>query len=60
MYRRSTLKSFTWAFEGIVHTLRTQRNMKIHFAVAFSVIIASLFFNLSRLELAVLLVTISF
>ncbi len=60
MYRRSTLKSFTWAFEGIVYVLRTQRNMKIHFAVAFVVIIASLFFNLSRVELGVLLITISF
>lgn len=60
MYRRSTLKSFTWAFEGIVYVLRTQRNMKIHFAVAFGVIVASLFFNLSRVELGILLVTISF
>ncbi len=60
MYRRSTLKSFTWAFEGIVYVLRTQRNMKIHFAVAFGVIVASLFFNLSRIELGVLLITISF
>ncbi len=60
MYRRSTLKSFTWAFEGIVHVLRTQRNMKIHFTVAFAVLMASLLFNVSRLELAVLLITITF
>ena len=43
-----------------MHVLRTQRNMKIHFAIAFAVIVASLFFDLSRLELAVLLVTVSF
>lgn len=60
MYRRSTLKSFTWAFEGIVYVLRTQRNMKIHFAVALVVIIGSLFFELSRVELVALLLTVSF
>lgn len=60
MYRRSTLKSFTWAFEGIVHVLRTQRNMKIHFAVAIIVVGGSLFFNLSRVELVALLLTVSF
>lgn len=60
MYRRSTLKSFTWAFEGIVYVLRTQRNMKIHFAIAIIVFGGSLFFNLSRVELIALLLTISF
>jgi diacylglycerol kinase (ATP) len=60
MYRRSTLKSFTWAFEGIVYVLRTQRNMKIHFAIAIIVIGGSLFFDLTRIELVVLLLTIAF
>ena len=60
MFRRSTLKSFTWAFEGIVYVLRTQRNMKIHFAVALVVILGSLFFELSRAEMMALLITVSF
>ncbi|MHB0914257.1 MAG: diacylglycerol kinase [Thermoleophilia bacterium] len=60
MYRRSTLKSFTWAFEGIVYVLRTQRNMKIHFAIAIVVFGGSLLFQLSRIELIALLLTISF
>jgi diacylglycerol kinase (ATP) len=60
MYRRSTLKSFTFAFEGIVYVLRTQRNMKIHFAIALIVLGGSLFFDLSRVELIALLLTISF
>ncbi|GBE57332.1 undecaprenol kinase [bacterium BMS3Abin01] len=60
MFRRSTLKSFTWAFEGIVYVLRTQRNMKIHFTVALVVVTGSLFFELSRAELAALLITVSF
>lgn len=60
MYRRSTLKSFTWAFEGIVYVLRTQRNMKIHFAIAIIVFVGSLFFDLTRTEIIALLLTISF
>ncbi len=60
MYRRSTLKSFTWAFEGIVYVLRTQRNMKIHFAVAIIVLGGSLFFDLSRVELITILLSVSF
>jgi len=60
LYRRSTLKSFTFAFEGIVYVLRTQRNMKIHFAVALLVLAGSLFFDLSRVEIIALLITVSF
>ena len=60
MYRRSTLKSFTFAFEGIVYVLRTQRNMKIHFAVAFLVMGGSLFFELSRTELIAVMLAIVF
>lgn len=60
MYRRSTLKSFTFAFEGIVYVLRTQRNMKVHFAVAFVVMGGSLFFELSRTEIIALLLSITF
>ena len=31
----NVLDSFNFAFEGIIHVLRTQRNMRIHFAIAF-------------------------
>ena len=37
----SLIESFNYAFEGIIHVLRTQRNMRIHFAVALAVLIAS-------------------
>lgn len=60
MYRRSTLKSFTFAFEGIVYVLRTQRNMKIHFAIALLVMTGSLFFDLERTELIAILLAIAF
>ena len=28
----SLLESFNFAFEGVIHVLRTQRNLRIHFA----------------------------
>jgi diacylglycerol kinase (ATP) len=58
--RRSLLHSFNWAFEGIVHALRHERNMQIHFGLAVVVLLGALFFALTRLEIIALLVAISF
>ena len=38
----SILESFNFAFEGNIHVLRTQRNLRIHLVVAALVIIAAL------------------
>ena len=54
------IDSFNNAFEGIIHVLRTQRNMRIHFAVAFFVLIAALIINVTKLELIALLISITF
>jgi diacylglycerol kinase (ATP) len=60
-FRRQTLfDSFNYAFEGIIHVLRTQRNMRIHFAVAIAVITAALIVAVSKLELIALLISITF
>ncbi len=56
----SVLQSFNFAFEGIIHVLRTQRNMRIHFLIATAVLIAALVVGVGRLELVVLLMAISF
>jgi diacylglycerol kinase (ATP) len=56
----SLLQSFNFAFEGIIHVLRTQRNMRIHFAIAIAVLIAALAVGVRRLELVALLLAISF
>jgi diacylglycerol kinase (ATP) len=56
----SVLQSFNFAFEGIIHVLRTQRNMRIHFLIAAGVLIGALIVGVSRLELVVLLMAISF
>jgi len=54
------LDSFNFAFEGIIHVLRTQRNMRIHFAVAFFVIVMAIVANVTKLELIALLISIAF
>jgi diacylglycerol kinase (ATP) len=54
------LDSFNYAFEGIIHTLRTQRNMRIHLAVAFIVLVTALVVNVTKLELIALLISITF
>jgi len=54
------LDSFNYAFEGIIHVLRTQRNLRIHFAVAVAVLIAALLVNVTKLELIALLISIAF
>lgn len=56
----SVFESFNYAIEGIVHVLRTQRNMRIHFVVAIGVLVAALAFDVSRLELIALLLAIAF
>jgi diacylglycerol kinase (ATP) len=56
----SVLQSFNFAFEGIIHVLRTQRNMRIHFAIAVVVLVAALAVGVGRLELVALLIAISF
>jgi diacylglycerol kinase (ATP) len=54
------IQSFNWAFEGVIHVLRTQRNMRIHFALAAGVLILAFAYGVTRLELMALLIAISF
>ena len=58
--RGNLLHSFNWAFDGIVHALHYERNMWVHFGIAGLVLVASLFFALTRLEVIAVLVAISF
>ena len=54
------LDSFNYAFEGIIHVLRTQRNMRIHFVIAVIVLVVALIANVSKIELIALLISIVF
>lgn len=56
----SVLESFNFAFEGIIHVLRTQRNMRIHFAIAAIVLVVALVSGVDKMELIALLLAIAF
>jgi diacylglycerol kinase (ATP) len=56
----SVLESFNYAFEGIIHALRTQRNMRIHFLIAAVVLVVAFAAGVTKLELIALLLSISF
>ncbi len=56
----SLIQSFNYAFEGVIWVLRTQRNMRIHFAIATVVLILAFAYDVSKLELVALLLAITF
>lgn len=58
--RPSILQSFNYAFEGVIHVLRTQPNMRIHFAIATGVLVLAFAYDVSKLELIALLLAIAF
>ncbi|MFO7573322.1 MAG: diacylglycerol kinase [Gaiellaceae bacterium] len=56
----SLFESFNHAAEGVVHALRTQRNLWVHFTIAAAVLVAAIGFGATKIELAVLLLAITF
>jgi diacylglycerol kinase (ATP) len=56
----SLLQSFNHAFQGVVTAVRHQRNMRVHLVLAFAVLVASVFLNLSRLQLVLIFVAVAF
>jgi len=58
--RPSVIESFNYAIEGVIHVLRTQRNMRIHFAVAVGVLAVAASVEVTKLELIALLLAIAF
>ena len=58
--RQGSLRwSFTWAFEGIVYVLRTQRNMQLHVGAAFLAIVMGMVVDLPRIEMIAVIVAVS-
>ena len=45
------LQSFNYAFEGLIHVLRRERNMRIHFAIATAVLVLAFLSDIGRFEL---------
>ena len=56
----SIFNSFNYAFEGVIHVLRTQRNLRIHFAIAVVVLVVAVVVGVTRFELIALLLAIAF
>ena len=53
--KRSIIDSFNFAVSGIILSIKTERNMLIHYIIAILVLLASLFFDFSRMEFLILL-----
>lgn len=51
--------SFNYAINGIIYSIKTQRNMRIHFSAALIVLAASLFYSFSKLEILILFLNIT-
>jgi diacylglycerol kinase (ATP) len=58
--KTNLLQSFNHAFQGLVASVRRERNMRIHLAVAFLVLLVSIFLNLTKLELVAIFIAIAF
>lgn len=56
--RRTLMESFDNAINGIIVAFKTQRNMKIHFVIAFIVLILTVAFKLNKIETIIVLVCI--
>ncbi|TAH63324.1 MAG: hypothetical protein EWM50_03105 [Gottschalkiaceae bacterium] len=56
---RKLIHSFKYAISGIIYTLKTQRNMRIHCIVAVLILIISLLLKFNRFELLILCFSIS-
>ena len=52
-------KSFKYALNGIFTALKICRNLKIHYLVAVTAIVSGFYFEITRLELAVVLLIIT-
>lgn len=52
------IKSFKYAFQGILYCISTQRNFRFHIVAAISVYLMSLFYQFDRLEMICIFFTI--
>ena len=59
-YSKGLFHSVSAALEGVVHTLQTERNMRLHFLVGFLVLIVGVYLNLSAVEFMLLCFAVTF
>lgn len=56
---RSFLESLTYAVEGVLYCMRTQKNMRVHALLALLVLMAGVVIGVTPLELSVLVLTVA-
>ncbi|MCD5410455.1 MAG: diacylglycerol kinase [Clostridiales bacterium] len=56
---RKMIDSFNYAVEGIIYSVKSQKNMRIHYGIATLVLLIALFFDLTRYEVMILFLTVS-
>ncbi|MGL5478372.1 MAG: diacylglycerol kinase, partial [Clostridium sp.] len=59
MKLKKIVDSFNHAIDGVIYTVRTQRNMKIHMIATLLILASCLFFDVSKIEFLILAVTIT-
>lgn len=59
MRLKKMVDSFNHAIDGIIYTVRTQRNMRIHMVVTLFILMACLLFDVSKDEFLILAITIT-
>lgn len=59
MKNRNLIDSFNDAIDGLIQTFRSERNMKIHLIIALLVLLAAIFYNLSRIEFILLYIAMT-
>lgn len=58
MKNKNLIESFNNAINGIIYSIKLERNMKIHISVAALILLLSLFYDLTRTELLLVSLTI--
>lgn len=59
MRMKKLVDSFNYAIEGILYAVRTQRNMKIHMIATLIVLSACFFYDLTKIELLIITITVT-
>ena len=55
----SFFKSFRYAFKGIKHVFKNERNFRLHTLISILVLILAIYFNCDLIEFALLVIIIS-
>jgi diacylglycerol kinase (ATP) len=58
--RITLIDSFNYAFQGVIHAVRTQRNMRVHMLAAIIVLVVAIPIGVTRMELIALILAIGF